>query len=982
MSETTNLWELARDNDVAGVERALQMAPTGDVNFADNDGNTPLHVGCESGHQAVVSLLLPHATDVDRPNHARWTSLHLASAGGFAGIVDLLLQRGASGRRVTSGSKCNALHLAADQGRAAVCRLLVEVGKVPVDSCTVEGWTSLLLASSRGHASVVQLLAEYGASVNTGDPQNRETPLHKACRLGHHGVARRLLDCGAVFTLDDKGRSPLDHALERGFKWSIRVVPLEELPQLHSQLSQMTRQLGTAERVATAAEGEARQLRRAAEDAETRASKAAKLQREAELRASTAETRRAEAAAALSMSDSNALLAGLYSLAGRSAGGRKQPPAYRRKPRDTKREAEDLYVDEDEEAARRLAEVQEARRLLLADRQRAVHTWGGVKGESLEVLESVFAPLLALSHPYRSPGVLDVAERTGAVAALPPARGPGAVGPPHPAAASSSSSSFAGLGAGADAGAASPPAGSGTASLARAGRRPRPGKDGRGRAAILPAIDMASGSNQCWIIERDFRILQPLHSGLADRYERSMWHQHDDGGAATTAGGVDPAAPDGGGSPGPAPGLAPQLEFLIQRGCRLLRLLVIFMPEVAASAAALLAQDAAESNETSHFALATAATAAQRGPEAVETSAAHGYAHLLSAKDAHPNVVRVYHHWVDTTGMAWRRLHKQCSRRRGGGPGHGATMSSSMGTTTHGGTMGGTTTTTTTTGGGGGGGGIRSRSLDGPALCVVSEPHVMTLRQWLASADTEFLLWRGKEMGGGAAWGKDGRVFVAILLQVMLGVVHLLENGIVHRAIAPENMLLVDRGAGGGQGGQGGGGAGCSSSSDPYASLAHETVATSAPLVFPCVLGGFDSASRFVELDGRPIPYTDRSQLLSRVAVADGVGPEVARSLWSGPERGTPTTLADLLFNSDVYGAGRMAYAVLRGSAGQRFPNGPDYDLYSGQHFGNTGEATGAGRQAGRPVAGAAHNALFVLLLLLLLLPKPPPPLPPRLLAT
>ena len=300
-----NLWDLSRAGDCDGVAWALEMAPASDATFLDPDGNTPLHVACEMGWLGVAELLLPHTRNVNAPNHALWTPLHLAAVSGNSDLCALLLRAGASPRSVTSGSKCNALHLAADKGHTAVCRAILETGEVPVDGCTVEGWTPLLLCASKGHADTAELVLGFGAMVNAPDPANRETPLHKACRLGHHGVARRLLDSGATFTLDAKGRSPLDYALEKGFKWSIRVAPLEEMPALYGQLTTMTNRLHTAERAATAAEGESRAAQSAARDALARADRAVALQKKAEVRAGTSEVKRAEAAAQLSMSDTS-----------------------------------------------------------------------------------------------------------------------------------------------------------------------------------------------------------------------------------------------------------------------------------------------------------------------------------------------------------------------------------------------------------------------------------------------------------------------------------------------------------------------------------------------------------------------------------------------------------------------------------------------------------------------------------------------------
>jgi hypothetical protein len=403
-----------------------------------------------------------------------------------------------------------------------------------------------------------------------------------------------------------------------------------------------------------------------------------------------------------------------------------------------------------------------------------------MKTDSLSVVTGVISPLLSLTHPYSSLSGAQLSGARNPLALDDDADGRGIE---------------IGIGGNGGAAAGAPPR--------RKGRRPRPGNttaggtvsgaEGKAGATSTsspssPASSPASSpSSDAWLVDRDFRILQPLPSMLSDRYQQSLWHQHgDDRGA------------EGGGN---------HLEFMIQRGCRLMSLRCIIIPDP------------------------------DRGAPGVappEESASEGYRQMLaSPRLSHPNLLRVYHHWLDTSGMAWHRLQRQLGHRRADAG------QDSPGAPTF---------------------------ADGPAFCVVSEPHIMTLEQWVTVSDTEFLLWRGKQMGGGGAWGPDGAVFASILLQVMLSVDHLGSLGLSHRGIVPQSVFLVDRGSVGSEGDQGGGGAGCSSTDDPYLTLTSETGSSSAPSVFPCVLGGFGASTRFVRSDGEDIVYSNRSQLLNRVS--------------------------------------------------------------------------------------------------------------------
>jgi ankyrin repeat protein len=95
-----------------------------DIDSKDNYGQTPLLWAAESGHEAVVKLLLEMGkADVD--------------------------------------CNCNGrtpLSYAAENGHEAVVKLLLETGRADVDSRDKYSWTPLSFATLHGHEAVVKLL--------------------------------------------------------------------------------------------------------------------------------------------------------------------------------------------------------------------------------------------------------------------------------------------------------------------------------------------------------------------------------------------------------------------------------------------------------------------------------------------------------------------------------------------------------------------------------------------------------------------------------------------------------------------------------------------------------------------------------------------------------------------------------------------------------------------------------------------------------
>ena len=92
-------------------------------------------------------------------------TLHLAADSGHVAIVQLLLQCGAESNAV-DGAGAMALHLAAEKGHAAVARSLLWRKDALIDAKDAAGCTALHRAARNGHDAVVRVLLHMGADVD------------------------------------------------------------------------------------------------------------------------------------------------------------------------------------------------------------------------------------------------------------------------------------------------------------------------------------------------------------------------------------------------------------------------------------------------------------------------------------------------------------------------------------------------------------------------------------------------------------------------------------------------------------------------------------------------------------------------------------------------------------------------------------------------------------------------------------------------
>ncbi|MGB1012676.1 MAG: asparaginase [Nannocystaceae bacterium] len=171
--------------DVEAVRRMLDSGA--DINAANYDGRTALHLAAAEGHTALVVFLIRRGAALGPTDRWLATPLHDAITGGHDEVAALLREQGQS---LPSNVRSEALINRASRGDLAGVKRLVENGMDPRQG-DYDRRTALHLAAAEGHRGIVAYLVHAGADVGACDRWGA-TPLDDARRGEHDGVAALL----------------------------------------------------------------------------------------------------------------------------------------------------------------------------------------------------------------------------------------------------------------------------------------------------------------------------------------------------------------------------------------------------------------------------------------------------------------------------------------------------------------------------------------------------------------------------------------------------------------------------------------------------------------------------------------------------------------------------------------------------------------------------------------------------------------------
>jgi ankyrin repeat protein len=188
----SGLFAAAHVGDVAAIRT---LASRENVNARDGHGRTPLHVATHARKIEAMEALVAAGADPRAKDSRNYDAITIAAVADSAETMSAAIRLGGTAKEITSPYLGTALIAAAHLGHDEVVRRLIKAG-APLDHVNNLGWTALIEAVILGDGG----------------------PRHVAC-------AKALVEAGARRDLADReGRTPLDHARNRGYQAMIAVL--------------------------------------------------------------------------------------------------------------------------------------------------------------------------------------------------------------------------------------------------------------------------------------------------------------------------------------------------------------------------------------------------------------------------------------------------------------------------------------------------------------------------------------------------------------------------------------------------------------------------------------------------------------------------------------------------------------------------------------------------------------------------------------
>ena len=149
---------------------------------------------CEKNDLTTVRRFLPRGADVNwRRNKDSWSGLHIAAAGNYGGLLDLLLAQTGVDVNIRAKYNMTALMLACAFGHENIVRRLFQVTDIQLNCRDDGGWTALHKAVRHNSPACVSALREL-AGVDWNDTSNDgDYPLTMAVWCGLADILQIIL---------------------------------------------------------------------------------------------------------------------------------------------------------------------------------------------------------------------------------------------------------------------------------------------------------------------------------------------------------------------------------------------------------------------------------------------------------------------------------------------------------------------------------------------------------------------------------------------------------------------------------------------------------------------------------------------------------------------------------------------------------------------------------------------------------------------
>ncbi len=195
------IFSAVRNNDSTKLYECIRQGIS--VNYAKNNGQTPLMYAADLGHLEMVQLLLKLGADVNRVDKNNVNALTYASSRGFQAIVDCLAPK-------TSNLNM-ALREAIIHEHVAIVRYLVD--KVSNLNVLSKHQTTFLAEAAERNLDIVKILVEAGADIDARSYMfdfEEATPLMHAVSYDQFEIVQYLVEQGADVNAKYKYGNVLD----------------------------------------------------------------------------------------------------------------------------------------------------------------------------------------------------------------------------------------------------------------------------------------------------------------------------------------------------------------------------------------------------------------------------------------------------------------------------------------------------------------------------------------------------------------------------------------------------------------------------------------------------------------------------------------------------------------------------------------------------------------------------------------------------
>lgn len=187
------LFHAIQANNVGLITQSL--SPNTDINRPNSSGDSPLISAARIGNLQVMDLLLKHGANINQLDAKKRDILNIAISHKNPDLARWALANGIDPTMVTSIYQGSALIYACHQGQVEIVNMLINAG-APLNRINNIGWTALLETTVLGDGSEK-----------------------------YQQITRLLVDAGADKTIADRnGKTPLDHAKERGHKEIVEIL--------------------------------------------------------------------------------------------------------------------------------------------------------------------------------------------------------------------------------------------------------------------------------------------------------------------------------------------------------------------------------------------------------------------------------------------------------------------------------------------------------------------------------------------------------------------------------------------------------------------------------------------------------------------------------------------------------------------------------------------------------------------------------------